>query len=233
LCGAIAPPMTPSRSGDHAGHYRLQNVAHVGWFEPHLQATLTAIDIDLLPPRRALLDHGAHESSLSERDDRADLEAGNAFRLSSFIICADLPPPAAASFFIENSWSDGTMTPTGFPSTTVFSVFNTRRILAKCLQPDALGVGFVVVGVNGEGNAGDRERARCGGGFGHARCLAPLLRGASEDDADAAANKVRVMSRDGPGGALASRTKCRSMLRSVVSLAIGWVGQAAPQPAKA
>jgi hypothetical protein len=43
-----------------------------------------------------------------------------------FIICAALPPNAAASFFIETSLSDGTMTQTGLPSTKAISVFRTR-----------------------------------------------------------------------------------------------------------
>ena len=45
---------------------------------------------------------------------------------AGFIICADLPPNAAASFFIQTSRSDGTITQAGLPSTSVISVLSTR-----------------------------------------------------------------------------------------------------------
>ena len=44
---------------------------------------------------------------------------------AGFIICADLPPKAAASFFMLTSRSDGTTTQTGLPSTSAIRVLNT------------------------------------------------------------------------------------------------------------
>ena len=46
--------------------------------------------------------------------------------LAGFIIAADFPPKALASFFIDTSLSEGTTTQTGLPSSSAISVFSTR-----------------------------------------------------------------------------------------------------------
>ena len=45
---------------------------------------------------------------------------------AGLIMLADLPPSAAASFFMLTSLSDGTTTQTGAPSTSAIRVFSTR-----------------------------------------------------------------------------------------------------------
>ena len=73
------------------------------------------------------------------------------------------------------SQSDGTTAQTGLPSTSAISVLSTRAGLDAerfgRLQADALGVGIVVVSVQGEFHAQSFQRLGCTGGFGHGRSV--------------------------------------------------------------
>ena len=101
-------------------------IGAVRHLQSNLQSSLAAIDIDEVVRERVLFDYHRNLTRLAEWADASGLVEEIISASARFIISADFPPKAAASFFIDTSLSEGTMTHTGLPSTRAIRVFSMR-----------------------------------------------------------------------------------------------------------